>query len=119
MGNCNCTRKKRCHESCALDESHIEMRIMHETKLQSSRKYSVDDNNTKVVVTSTVRELDQMRRELHNIKRDLNLEIMQFTTSFNQLLSAVHSLANLDKKPTRLPKTLNSGKSDCCIDISK
>ncbi|XP_065892792.1 TNF receptor-associated factor 5-like [Dysidea avara] len=74
------------------------MRIIRETKLQSPRKHSaVDDESTRLVVTNTVKELDLMRRELHNIKRDLNLEIMQFTTSFNQLLSAVHSLANIEK----------------------
>ena len=97
MGNCIFANKQhhpsRGGKSGARDDCNINMEIVCETKLQSPRKESRKDDR----LALTIQELNEVRKELHQIKRNLNSEIMQFTTSFSQLLSAVHSLASLDK----------------------
>jgi len=72
-----------------------------ETELASMRKQLTDTldqlDSTKVELGNTIRELDYMRSELGNVRRDLNREIQNFTTSFNQLSTAVQSLTCIEK----------------------
>jgi len=72
-----------------------------ETELVSMRKQLTDTldqlDSTKIELGNTIRELDYMRSELGNIRRDLNREIQNFSTSFNQLSTAVQSLTSIEK----------------------
>ena len=72
-----------------------------ETELQSTREQLTEAldqlDRTKAELTCTLKELDELRCELDNVKRDLNREVLVFSTSFKQLSSAMERLAGVPK----------------------
>lgn len=72
-----------------------------ESELQSTREQLTEAldqlDRTKAELTCTLKELDELRCELDNVKRDLNREVLVFSTGFKQLSSAMERLAGVPK----------------------
>lgn len=95
-----------------------------ETELQTTRQQLTDVldqlDRAKAELGSTMKELDQLRCELDNVKRDLNREVLMFTSGFKQLSSAVENLAGVPKNNKIAKKSAKWRiRLDCqCIDMT-
>ena len=95
-----------------------------ESELQAARQQLTDVldqlDRAKAEIGTTMKELEELRSELDNVKRDLNREVLMFSTGFKQLSSAVERLAGVPKN-NKMAKRSEKWRIrlDCqCIDIA-